>query len=130
MPSAVVDVTGRGSSHALLALPASTDRVADGAADRRPLRLTRRSPDARDGGRQEHGRPDVRSRMGGRVEPLPMPDQNGEILKAIERLEHAAEALEEAINAHANEAMREKFQKHLPKLREVIEDLNDQVESD
>jgi hypothetical protein len=55
-----------------------------------------------------------------------MPDANGEVLKAIEGLERAAEALEEAIDLHADAATRAKLQKHLPKLREVIERLNEE----
>jgi hypothetical protein len=47
-------------------------------------------------------------------------------LKAIEGLERAAEVLEEAISVHGNAAMRTKLQQHLPKLREVIESLNEE----
>jgi exonuclease VII small subunit len=54
-----------------------------------------------------------------------MPDENGDVLKAIEELERAAEALEEAIGAHADPAVKTKCQKHLPKLREVLESLNE-----
>jgi hypothetical protein len=55
-----------------------------------------------------------------------MPDENGNVLKAIEGLEQAAEVLEEAIDAHADAARRTKLHKHLPKLREVIESLNEE----
>jgi hypothetical protein len=55
-----------------------------------------------------------------------MPDDNGDVLKAIEGLEQAAEALEEAIDAHADAAMRAKLQKHLLDLRKVIESLNEE----
>ena len=58
----------------------------------------------------------------------PMPDENGEVLTAIEGLEQAAEALEGAIDAHADAAMSAKLRKHLPKLREVIESLNEEWE--
>jgi hypothetical protein len=57
-----------------------------------------------------------------------MRDENGELLKAIEGLEQAAEALEGAIDAHANAAIGAKLKKHLPKLREVIESLNEEFE--
>ena len=56
----------------------------------------------------------------------PMPDENDDVLKALEGLEQAAEVLEEAINAHADAVMKTKLQKHLPKLREVIESLNEE----
>jgi hypothetical protein len=55
-----------------------------------------------------------------------MPNENGDVLKAIEGLEQAAEVLEEAINAHADAAKRTKLQKHLPKLREVIGNINEE----
>jgi hypothetical protein len=54
-----------------------------------------------------------------------MAGENGDILKAVEGLEQATEALE-AINAHADAAMRTKCQKHLAKLRQVIESLNEE----
>lgn len=57
-----------------------------------------------------------------------MPDENGNLVKAIEGLEQAAEVLEEAINAHTDAAMKTKLQKHLPKLQEVIESLNEECE--
>jgi hypothetical protein len=59
----------------------------------------------------------------------PMPDRNGDVLKAIEELERAAEVLEEAIEAHADAATKAKLQKHVPKLRDVIESLNDDCDA-
>jgi predicted RNase H-like HicB family nuclease len=56
----------------------------------------------------------------------PMPDEDGNVLKAIEGLEEAAEALEEAIDAHADADMTTRLQKHLLKLRQVIESLNEE----
>jgi hypothetical protein len=55
-----------------------------------------------------------------------MSDENRDIVKAIEGLEQAAEALEEAIDAHSDPATRMNCRKHLPKLREVIESLNEE----
>ena len=55
-----------------------------------------------------------------------MPDGNDDVLKALEGLEQAAEVLEKAISAHTDAAMKTKLQKHLPKLREVIESLNEE----
>jgi hypothetical protein len=55
-----------------------------------------------------------------------MPDDNGAVLEAIEKLEQATEALEDAINAHPDSELKVKLKKTLPKLREVIGTLNEQ----
>src|SRR5262245_25816143 len=47
--------------------------------------------------------------MAGGKRASPMPDENDDVLKALEGLEQAAEVLEEAISAHTDAAMKTKL---------------------
>jgi hypothetical protein len=55
-----------------------------------------------------------------------MSDDNDPIQEAIEKLEEAAEALEDAISSPPGTELKAKLKKVLPKLRDAIGSLNEQ----
>jgi hypothetical protein len=55
-----------------------------------------------------------------------MSDDNGTIQEAIEKLEEAAEALEDAISSPPATELKAKLKRVLPRLRDAIGSLNEQ----